>query len=153
MEAKNPFYSTYVQIAERMSEMWWPRGWMAGVQFPTEVKRFFSSPECPDWLWGPPSLLFNGYSGLFFPGGKAAVAWSWPLSSICFHGVSLNWFSTKTPSMSDMNVKNDLFTHPFCCYSVMLVVTIWPKDGSENYLCFYRYCSVHLCLTDCVHVE
>jgi len=28
-------------------------------------KRFFSSPKCPDWLWGPPSLLFNGHGGLF----------------------------------------------------------------------------------------
>ena len=23
---------------------------------------------CPDWLWGPPSLLYNGYQ--VFPGGK-----------------------------------------------------------------------------------
>jgi hypothetical protein len=27
--------------------------------------RFFSSPLCPDWLWGPVSLLYNGYQGLF----------------------------------------------------------------------------------------
>jgi len=26
---------------------------------------------CPDWPWGPPSLLYNGYS--VFPGGK-----EWP---------------------------------------------------------------------------
>ena len=24
-------------------------------------ERFFCFPKCPDWLWGPPSLLFNGY--------------------------------------------------------------------------------------------
>jgi hypothetical protein len=23
--------------------------------------RIFLSPRCPDWLWGPPSLLYNGY--------------------------------------------------------------------------------------------
>ena len=38
--------------------------------------RFFSSPTGSDWLWGPPSPLFNGYSG-FFPS-----LWSWPLTSI-----------------------------------------------------------------------
>jgi hypothetical protein len=25
----------------------------------------FSSPRCPDWPWGSPSLLSNGYLGLF----------------------------------------------------------------------------------------
>jgi hypothetical protein len=30
----------------------------------------FSSNLCPDRLWGPPSLLYNGYRGPF-PGGKA----------------------------------------------------------------------------------
>jgi hypothetical protein len=29
---------------------------------------FFSS-LCPDWLWGPPSLLSSGYWGLFLPLG------------------------------------------------------------------------------------
>jgi len=24
-------------------------------------KRFSCSPECPDWIWDPPSLLFDGY--------------------------------------------------------------------------------------------
>jgi hypothetical protein len=26
-------------------------------------KIFFSSPQCPDWLWGPPSSLLNAYRG------------------------------------------------------------------------------------------
>ena len=31
---------------------------------------------CPDMLWGPPSLLYNGYRVI--PGGKAAGTWRWP---------------------------------------------------------------------------
>jgi hypothetical protein len=30
---------------------------------------------CPDWPWGPPSLLYDGY--LVFPGGKVAGKWRW----------------------------------------------------------------------------
>jgi len=26
---------------------------------------FFLSPNCQNWLWGPPSLLFKGYQGSF----------------------------------------------------------------------------------------
>jgi hypothetical protein len=29
------------------------------------IVRFFSSPQCPDRIWGPPSLLFNRNRGLF----------------------------------------------------------------------------------------
>jgi hypothetical protein len=31
--------------------------------------RIFSSPHHPDWLWGPRSLLSNGYGGGLFPQG------------------------------------------------------------------------------------
>jgi hypothetical protein len=31
---------------------------------PGRGKIFFSSPQCPDRLYGPPSLLSNGYRGL-----------------------------------------------------------------------------------------
>jgi hypothetical protein len=35
-----------------------------GVQV-TVGSRIFSFPQRPDQLWGPPSLLANGYRGLF----------------------------------------------------------------------------------------
>jgi hypothetical protein len=41
-----------------------------GVRYPAEAKDFSSS-LCPDRLWGPPSLLYNGYRGPFH-GGKSA---------------------------------------------------------------------------------
>jgi hypothetical protein len=50
-----------------------------GVRVPVGLK-IFSSPESPDRLWGPPSLLSKGYLRLF-PRGIAAGAWSWPLTS------------------------------------------------------------------------
>jgi hypothetical protein len=52
------------------------------VRFPAGGWEFFFSPPRPERLWGPPSLVSNGYQGLSFPGGKAAEAWSWLLSSI-----------------------------------------------------------------------
>jgi hypothetical protein len=35
-------------------------GWGVGVRVPVGA-RYFSSPRCPDRLWGPPSLVSNGY--------------------------------------------------------------------------------------------
>jgi hypothetical protein len=41
---------------------------------PSRCWEFFSKLSHPERLWGPPSLLSNG--------GKAAGAWSWPLTSV-----------------------------------------------------------------------
>jgi hypothetical protein len=49
---------------------------MTGVGFPAGAGNFFSSTRIPDRLWGPPSLLSNGYRGFFslevkWPGREA----------------------------------------------------------------------------------
>jgi hypothetical protein len=40
-------------------------GWMVRGSNPGGGEIFRT---CPDWPWGPPSLLYNGYQ--VFPGGK-----------------------------------------------------------------------------------
>jgi hypothetical protein len=57
--------------------------------------RFFSSPQLPNRLWCPPSLLANGYRGLF-PWGKAVSACSRPLISTYCRGQE-RWSYTSTP--------------------------------------------------------
>jgi hypothetical protein len=42
--------------------------------------KYFFFLRRPNGLWGPPSILLNEYR-MFFPGGKAAGACSWPLTS------------------------------------------------------------------------
>jgi hypothetical protein len=43
---------------------------MACNLIPDKGKSLFSSPKLPDWLQGQPSLLVNGYQGLFSLGVK-----------------------------------------------------------------------------------
>jgi hypothetical protein len=35
------------------------------IRSPAEAKGFLFYPLCPDRLWGPPSVLYNGYRGSF----------------------------------------------------------------------------------------
>jgi hypothetical protein len=52
-----------------------------GVRIRLSVgSRIFFLQRHPGRFWGPHSVLSNGYRGTFY-GGKAAGAWSWPLTS------------------------------------------------------------------------
>jgi hypothetical protein len=53
--------------------------------------RILSSPQHPDWLWDPPSLLSNGYEGVKRPGCKGDH--SPPTSA----KVKKMWIYTSTP--------------------------------------------------------
>jgi hypothetical protein len=44
-----------------------------GVRSPAEAKGIFLQPLCPDRLWSPPSLLYNGYRGLFIRGNATGA--------------------------------------------------------------------------------
>ena len=63
-----------------------PEAGRFGVRIPV-VKRFFSSPQRPDWLYGPPSLLFHGNWGFFHgvkrtghpPSAKVKSEWKYNL--------------------------------------------------------------------------
>jgi hypothetical protein len=44
--------------------------WMIAGSIPCSSWEFFSSPPRPDRFWGPPSLLSDGYQGLFLLGVK-----------------------------------------------------------------------------------
>jgi hypothetical protein len=57
-----------------------PDGLDGRDSIPGRGKRFFSTLQRPDPLWGSPSLLPKG-TGDSFPGSKATGAWNLPLSS------------------------------------------------------------------------
>jgi hypothetical protein len=55
---------TYMYIGSRDSSVGVATGWTAGLRIPAGVK-ISSAAQRPNLLWGPPSLLFNGYRRLF----------------------------------------------------------------------------------------
>jgi hypothetical protein len=61
----------YLQILSWLeySNPFMPRSGWPGFYF-QQGQGFFSLPPHPDQLWGPPSLLFNEYQGLFLWGVK-----------------------------------------------------------------------------------
>jgi hypothetical protein len=84
----------------------------------SQGKRFVSSPKLPDGLWGPSSLIFNGYRG-YFTGVKrlGQEVDSSPTSNV---EVKNKWRYTSTPlrkCLHGVDRERYIFTNfPFSCY-------------------------------------
>jgi hypothetical protein len=66
--------------------------------------KLFSSPKRPDWLWGPPSLLF-------FAEDKGAGAWSSPFTSTSAEAKNERTYTSITPkSLHGVDWENFTFT-------------------------------------------
>jgi hypothetical protein len=97
-----------------------------GVWVPVWSK-IFSSPRCPDRLWGPPNLLFNGYRGLSPRGESGRV-------------VKL----TTLPQLVPKPRKYGLYSHsPIRLHGVVLSTrTTLPFKPCSKYIFYHKvsYC-------------
>ena len=63
-----------------------------------QIRARVSSSQRPDHLWGPPSLLFNGYRGFFSPvverPGREVNLPRLIIEAACLHGVGRRrWYT------------------------------------------------------------
>jgi hypothetical protein len=94
------------------------------VPFPAEAKDFSSNLLCPDRLWGPPSLLSNGYRGSFPRGYRVAGAWRWPLISIQCRGLEWVGSISPLPPCACICVYADDVSAPFSCRLLLIIFNI-----------------------------
>jgi hypothetical protein len=92
-------------------------GWMVRELNPScgEIIR-----TCPDWSWGPPSLLDNGYR--VFPRGKEQLGRDADLSPPSSAVIMKGWGYTSTPPVSHMAC-----TEPHCLYKGALYLYLYLK--------------------------
>jgi hypothetical protein len=100
---------------------------------------FFTSPPCPDLLWGPSSLLSDGYQGSF-PGGKAAGAWSWPVTSFLCRGQECFGYTSIPPVRPHWVMLIWSTGTNFTFFTVTLEINAVPGKGIGRRI----YTSTHL---------
>jgi hypothetical protein len=61
---KREYTNNFTKMRDSSAVKRWATGWMIGGLSPGRGWEFSSSPPRPDWLWGSPRLLSNGYQGL-----------------------------------------------------------------------------------------
>jgi hypothetical protein len=95
--------------------------------------RFFSLPKLSDKLWGPPSLLFNGY-----PVSVSGRESSWRMRNTASLYVQNEWISTSSPPyVSFWSGQIKLY----CCYFFM---HCWPASqynfvNTSTWCTFFSY--------------
>jgi hypothetical protein len=81
-----------------------------GVRVPVGL-RIFSSPCRPDWLWGTPSFLFNGYRG--HQPSCSGLVWSTyeqttdMMELMCFDTLNASSYKENIISQLNHNVKKE----------------------------------------------
>jgi hypothetical protein len=68
LQAACPYCCRGISVLDILSHVILDVGWQSGDRIPVGGQIFRA---CPDWPWGPPSLLYNGFQ--VFPGCK-----EWP---------------------------------------------------------------------------
>jgi hypothetical protein len=89
-------------------------GWTIPSLSPGSGKRYFCSQNHADWLWGPPSLLFNGHRS-FSPRLKRAGRDVYQ-SSTWSAEVKNEWSCTSPPPLCRHGVNRDFIFFTFAMY-------------------------------------
>jgi len=71
-----------IQRAGIAQSVWLATSWTIGVRLPVEAGNFSLLHRVQTGSGDHPASYPMGSTGGYFPGGKAAGTWSWPLTSI-----------------------------------------------------------------------
>jgi hypothetical protein len=126
------FWICCAQWEARIAQ-WYSAGLRAGWSGGSSPGRGWKCFSSPDRLWGPPSLLSNGYQG-FFPWGKAAGVWSWPLPFVWCWGqecMELCLHSANTPSWRGAQLKRSALTTLPLLFTMIFDPVVEKESGAQ----------------------